>query len=228
MECFAVEDRVGSDETSATVLHTEISMRAAEWMFSFVRVFCVGEMSSGVLKWVSVGEMSGVLECVSVVGETLSGVLKWVWVSVKCRLVCWSVYRLLVKCRLVCQSEYQLVKCMVWWSVYRLLVKFYLVRSNILPSLVNCYQIQGVTGGTDQTSGECSLGQTIPTLPKTHTYIQSWAVTEILAREKSGLLWCLRTVLVGVVILPLLELNSYVIVRCSASDLDNGPASKSV
>ena len=23
-------------------------------------------------------------------------------------------------------------------------------------------QIQGVTGGTDQTSGECSLGQTIP------------------------------------------------------------------
>jgi hypothetical protein len=26
----------------------------------------------------------------------------------------------------------------------------------------NCYNIQGVTGGTDQTSGECSLGQTIP------------------------------------------------------------------
>jgi len=24
------------------------------------------------------------------------------------------------------------------------------------------YNIQGVTGGTDQTSGECSLGQTIP------------------------------------------------------------------
>ena len=61
-----------------------------------------------------------------------------------------------------------------------------------------------------------------------NTYIQSWTVTEILAREKSGLLWCLRTVLVGDVILPLLELNSYVIVRSSASDLDNGPASKSV
>ena len=25
-----------------------------------------------------------------------------------------------------------------------------------------CLVIQGVTGGTDQTSGECSLGQTIP------------------------------------------------------------------
>ena len=25
-----------------------------------------------------------------------------------------------------------------------------------------CARIQGVTGGTDQTSGECSLGQTIP------------------------------------------------------------------
>ena len=32
-------------------------------------------------------------------------------------------------------------------------------------SVVALYQklyIQGVTGGTDQTSGECSLGQTIP------------------------------------------------------------------
>ena len=27
---------------------------------------------------------------------------------------------------------------------------------------VLCIYIQGVTGGTDQTSGECSLGQTIP------------------------------------------------------------------
>ena len=35
-----------------------------------------------------------------------------------------------------------------------------------------------------------------------NTYIQSWTVTEILAREKSGLLWCLRTVLVGDIILP--------------------------
>ena len=61
-----------------------------------------------------------------------------------------------------------------------------------------------------------------------NTYIQSSMVTEILAREKSGLLWCLRTVLVGDVILPLLELNFYVIVRCSASDLENGQASKSI
>jgi hypothetical protein len=28
-----------------------------------------------------------------------------------------------------------------------------------------------------------------------NTYIQSWMVTEILAREKCGLLWCLRTLL---------------------------------
>ena len=28
-----------------------------------------------------------------------------------------------------------------------------------------------------------------------NTYIQSWTVSEILAREKCGLLWCLRTVL---------------------------------
>ena len=35
-----------------------------------------------------------------------------------------------------------------------------------------------------------------------NTYIQSWTVTEIMAREKSGLLWCLRTVLVGDEILP--------------------------
>jgi hypothetical protein len=46
------------------MLHTEISVRAAEWMFGLVRVFCVGEM------------LSGVLQCASVVGEMLSGVLK--------------------------------------------------------------------------------------------------------------------------------------------------------
>ena len=44
-----------------------------------------------------------------------------------------------------------------------------------------------------------------------NTYIQSWKVTEILAREKGGLLWCLRTVLVSVTLFsPLLELHSYV------------------
>ena len=44
-----------------------------------------------------------------------------------------------------------------------------------------------------------------------NTYIQSRMVTEILAREKSGLLWCLCTVLVSVTSFsPLLELHSYV------------------
>ena len=44
-----------------------------------------------------------------------------------------------------------------------------------------------------------------------NTYIQSWTVTGILAREKSGFLWCLRTVLVSVTSFsPLLELHSYV------------------
>ena len=44
-----------------------------------------------------------------------------------------------------------------------------------------------------------------------NTYIQSWTVTEILAREKSGLLWCLRTVLFSMTSFsPLLELHSYV------------------
>jgi hypothetical protein len=53
-----------------------------------------------------------------------------------------------------------------------------------------------------------------------NTYIQCSMVTEILAREKCGLLWCLRTVLCpwrhtrdG---LPLLQLHSYVIARCSS------------
>ena len=36
------------------------------------------------------------------------------------------------------------------------------------------YSIQGVTGGTDQTSGECSLGQTIPIQPKTPISKVQW------------------------------------------------------
>ena len=44
-----------------------------------------------------------------------------------------------------------------------------------------------------------------------NTHIQISTVTEILAREKSGLLWCLHTVLVSVTSFsPLLELHSYV------------------
>ena len=51
------------------------------------------------------------------------------------------------------------------------------------------------------------------------TYIQSSMVTEILAREKCGLLWCLRTVTSYSAYLRdepgLLQLHSYVIARCS-------------
>jgi len=60
-----------------------------------------------------------------------------------------------------------------------------------------------------------------------NTYIQSSIFTEILAREKCGLLWCLRTLLFpwrhsldlqrnNPVIAPLLQLHSYVIARCSS------------
>ena len=44
--------------------------------------------------------------------------------------------------------------------------------------------MQGVTGGTDQTSGECSLSQTTDITQ--NTYIQSSMVTEVLAREVSN------------------------------------------
>jgi len=44
---------------------------------------------------------------------------------------------------------------------------------------MHLYNIQGVAGGKDLTSGVCSLGQTITQ----NTYIQSSMVTEILARE---------------------------------------------
>ena len=57
-----------------------------------------------------------------------------------------------------------------------------------------------------------------------NTYIQSSMVTEILAREKCGLLWCLRTlysvhdvVLVGICLTTKgwTQLHCYVIARCS-------------
>ena len=51
----------------------------------------------------------------------------------------------------------------------------------VKPEMLTSY-IQGVTGGKDLTSGECSLGQTIPTTQ--NTYIQSSMVTEILNIEK--------------------------------------------
>ena len=43
-------------------------------------------------------------------------------------------------------------------SFYDLLIKYILCNIVVLDYRI----IQGVTGGTDQTSGECSLGQTIP------------------------------------------------------------------
>jgi hypothetical protein len=51
-----------------------------------------------------------------------------------------------------------------------------------------------------------------------NSYIQSSMVTEILAREKSGLLWCLRIVTSYSAYLGdgpgLLQLHSYIIARC--------------
>ena len=41
-----------------------------------------------------------------------------------------------------------------------LTIKKRIIRQYSLPDQLTV--IQGVTGGTDQTSGECSLGQTIP------------------------------------------------------------------
>ena len=58
-----------------------------------------------------------------------------------------------------------------------------------------------------------------------NTYIQSSMVTEILAREKSGLLWCLRTVLISVMSFPpLLELHSYVTANVAPATLATGGA----
>ena len=56
-----------------------------------------------------------------------------------------------------------------------------------------------------------------------NTYIQSWTVTEILARENSGILWCLRTVLVSVTSFShLLELHSYVRANVAPATLATG------
>ena len=61
-----------------------------------------------------------------------------------------------------------------------------------------------------------------------NTYIQSSMVMEILAREKCGLLWCLRTVysvhdviLVGISLTTKgwTQLHCYVIARCSSVTL---------
>ena len=96
-----------------------------------------------------------------------------------------------------------------------------------ITTAAHTHNLQGVTGGTDQTSGECSLGQTIPIKPK----------TPISKVERLRRYWPEKRVdFFGVCVLylsvssysPLLVLNSYVIVRFSASDLDNGQASKSV
>ena len=55
-----------------------------------------------------------------------------------------------------------------------------------------------------------------------NTYVQSSTVTEILAREKSGILWCLRTVLVGDVILPLRELIPMLSLDAAPATLTTG------
>ena len=62
-----------------------------------------------------------------------------------------------------------------------------------------------------------------------NTYIYSCTVTEILAREKSGRLWCLRTLLVSVTSFsPLLELHSYVRANVAPATLATGGAFSSV
>ena len=62
-----------------------------------------------------------------------------------------------------------------------------------------------------------------------NTYIQSLTVTEILAREKCGLVWCLRTVLFSVTSFsPLLELHSYVRANVAPATLAMGGVFSSV
>ena len=62
-----------------------------------------------------------------------------------------------------------------------------------------------------------------------NTYIQSWTLTEILAREKSGLLWCLLTVLVSMTSFsPLLEMHSYVRANVAPATLATRGAFSSV
>ena len=62
-----------------------------------------------------------------------------------------------------------------------------------------------------------------------NTYIQSRTVTGILARENSGLLWCLRTVLVSVTSFsPLLQLHYYVRANVAPATLATGGAFGSV
>ena len=75
-----------------------------------------------------------------------------------------------------------------------LLLIDYRICSNKSNSIRMLRPIQGVTGGTDQTSG-VFLRSNYTDITQ-NTYIQSWMVTEILATEKSGLLWCLHTVFV--------------------------------
>ena len=46
-----------------------------------------------------------------------------------------------------------------------IIMPYFVVCSYLIDIYIYIYTyiyIQGVTGGTDQTSGECSLGQTIP------------------------------------------------------------------
>ena len=56
-----------------------------------------------------------------------------------------------------------------------------------------------------------------------NTYIQSWTFTEILAREKSGLLWCLRTVLVVDIIPPYLNWIPMLSLDAAPAALTTGP-----
>jgi len=65
--------------------------------------------------------------------------------------------------------------------------------SQCTANLQMLHFIQGVRGGMDKTSGECSLLLNYTDITQ-NTYIQSWTVTEIMAIEKCGFLGCPRTV----------------------------------
>jgi len=52
---------------------------------------------------------------------------------------------------------------MLFLTEYAFLTNYRKIVQTAISQIFNTiHNIQGVTGGTDQTSGECSLGQTIP------------------------------------------------------------------
>ena len=65
-------------------------------------------------------------------------------------------------CVLVCNYAYVRVCMYVYMGMYICMYVCMYVCICVYMFMYVYVYIQGVTGGTDQTSGECSLGQTIP------------------------------------------------------------------